>query len=129
MKKLFLLLFVCSIFLVNQAYVIAGSVTHISSMVQFDTEIGKGLVVADFGTNWCGPCKQMARIIDDLAREMQQIHFLKIDTDALSALAARYNITSIPTFIFFKNGKIVFRCTGSRNKNNFKQEISSRLLL
>jgi thioredoxin 1 len=129
MKKLVFLLFASSIFVVNQAYAIVGSVTHINSIEQFDTEISSGLVVADFGTNWCGPCKQMARIIADLAREMQQIHFLKIDTDALSALAARYNITNIPTFIFFKNGKLVFRCTGSRNKNNFKQEISSRLLL
>lgn len=107
----------------------SGSIVYINSVAHFDMIIRDGLVVADFGTNWCGPCKQMTKVIDDLAKEMQRVQFLKIDTDTLAALAARYNITSIPTFIFFKNGKQVFRCTGSRSKSTFKQEISARLLL
>lgn len=99
-----------------------------SSITQFDELIKKELIVADFGASWCGPCRQMSSIVDALAKDMPSVHFLKIDIDTIPALATRYNITSIPTFLFFKQGIQVFRFTGARSKTVLQREISARLL-
>ncbi len=127
-KKLFLTVVLSTLFTACIVQEGKGAVTHIGSIAQFDEIIKKNLIVADFGTSWCPPCKQMAKVVDELAREMPKVQFLKIDTDSIPALAGRYNITSIPTFLFFKEGKQVHRFTGARSKNNLKQEIDTRLL-
>ena len=76
-----------------------------------DTEVP---VVVDFYADWCGPCKKMAPVFDDFARERQgQVLVAKLDTDRNQATAQRFNVRGIPTLIVFKKGKEVARQVGA----------------
>ena len=73
-------------------------------------------VVIDFYADWCGPCKMMAPFFEQVASEESSITFAKINVDELEALSMRYEITSIPTIIIFKDGKLSKRHSGFMNK-------------
>ena len=80
------------------------AVTHLTSDT-FDAAISNGSVVVDFWASWCGPCKMQAPILDQFAEAHQEVSVCKVDVDAEPALAARYGIMSIPTLLYFKDGK------------------------
>ncbi len=70
-------------------------------------------VIVDFHALWCGPCKVQSPILKDLATELgEKVRVIKIDVDQNNALAAQYQIQSVPTLIVFKNGKPVWRQSG-----------------
>ena len=69
-------------------------------------------VVVDFWATWCGPCRMMAPLIDQLAEEVTDAKFVKVDTDKEQELAAEFGIMSIPTLVVIKNGKEVKRSVG-----------------
>jgi thioredoxin 1 len=76
----------------------------------FATEVeeASGLVLVDFWATWCGPCRAVAPVIERLAEDYRgKVKVLKLDTDENQATAARLNIRSIPTILFFKGGKVV----------------------
>jgi thioredoxin 1 len=73
----------------------------------------KDLVVVDFSAAWCGPCKMIAPAFDDLSNEYPDCFFVKVDVDQVKAIAKRYEIMSMPTFILFRNGKVVERFSGA----------------
>lgn len=74
-------------------------------------------VLVDFFATWCGPCKMMSPIVEELSKEMEgKAKVYKVDTDEEQALAIKYGIMSIPTFIVFKNGKVVNTVVGMRDK-------------
>jgi len=83
----------------------------------------KGIVFVDFFATWCGPCKMTAPIIDQLAEEYTDIKFVKVDVDQSGELATEYSIFSIPTFIIFKDGKVVSQFSGGRGKEGFIEEL------
>ena len=74
-------------------------------------------VLIDFYATWCGPCKMMSPIVEEIAKEMEgKIKVYKIDTDEEQDLAIEYGIMSIPTFMIFKDGKNVATAVGRRDK-------------
>lgn len=83
----------------------------------------KGAVLVDFFAEWCGPCKMTGPIIDELANEITNVKFVKINVDEAQELASQYNIFSIPTFIIFKDGQVVNQFTGALPKEGFLTEI------
>jgi len=88
---------------------------------------GKPLVV-DFGANWCGPCKLIAPIIDELAAEYEgRVLIGKCDVDENSDLPARFGIRNIPTVLFIKDGEVVDKQVGAAQKAGFKSKIDALL--
>jgi thioredoxin 1 len=82
----------------------------------FDTEVIKSPlpVIADFWAEWCGPCKMIAPILKDLAKDYKdKIKVAKIDVDAEGDLAQKYNIVSIPTIMVFNKGQVVHQQVGA----------------
>ena len=86
------------------------------------------LVMVDFWAVWCGPCQMVAPIVEELAKEYSgKLKVMKLNTDEAPEVAGRYQIMSIPTILFFKNGQPVEKLVGARPKPQFKQIIDSLL--
>ncbi len=82
----------------------------------FDSEVMKSAVpvLADFWAEWCGPCRVIAPILKDLARDYQdKIKIVKVNVDLEPDLAMQFNVSSIPTLLFFKNGQLVKQQIGA----------------
>lgn len=85
-------------------------------------------VVVDFYADWCGPCKMIAPIIEELAVQYQgKVKIGKVNTDENRAVASRFNIMSIPTILFIKNGQVVDTTVGALPKQALEAKINSLL--
>lgn len=85
-------------------------------------------VLLDFWASWCGPCKMLLPVIDEIAKEYAgKIKVGKVNTDENMALSSKFQITSIPCLIVFKGGKPINKMTGFIPKNKIKEEIDSIL--
>lgn len=85
-------------------------------------------VLVDFWAKWCGPCKTIAPFIDELAKELAgKIKIGKVDIDNNSKIATQYGIMSIPTIVFFKNGKVMGQLVGLVSKHDLKRKIEENL--
>jgi len=92
----------------------------------FDEAIHSGTVLVDFWAGWCMPCRMLAPIIEDLAEKYKgSVTVAKVDVDKEDALAARYNVMSIPTVILFKEGVEAKRIVGVQAKEKYEKELSS----
>ncbi len=77
-------------------------------------------VIIDVYADWCGPCQQMMPIFEELEKEMSNYIFVKLNVDESRELAIQFGVTSIPTFVFIKDGQVVGKETGYMSKEDFK---------
>ena len=89
----------------------------ITSVQEFDEVIQSGTVLVDFFATWCGPCKMLTPVLEELAEEMEgKATIVKVDVDELGDIAARYRIMSIPTLFVFKDGELKEKVVGFQPK-------------
>jgi thioredoxin 1 len=94
----------------------------------FDQEVIKSQqpVLVDFWAPWCGPCRMLAPVIEEIASEYAgKIRVAKINTDDHPNAAARYKISAIPTMLFFKEGKVVEQLVGVHSKTEIKKTLDT----
>jgi thioredoxin 1 len=86
----------------------------------------KQAVLVDFYADWCGPCKMLAPILNEVKKDLEDgIKIIKIDVDKNQPLAAKYQVRGVPTMILFKNGEQVWRQSGVLQKNDIINVIKS----
>ena len=94
---------------------------------EFETTLkNNSMVVVDCYADWCPPCKMIAPFIEELAGEYDgKVAFVKVDVDNSPGVAMQYGIRSIPTLLFFKNGKLVDQQIGAMPKHALKQRVEA----
>ena len=95
-------------------------IIHVQNKEQFESEISKGKCLVDFYATWCGPCKMLAPVIEELDKtdRLNGATVLKIDCDECRDLAAEYRIQAIPTLMLFEDKKVVKTSMGFLNEND-----------
>lgn len=92
----------------------------------FENEVSKGLTLVDFYADWCGPCRRIAPLLEELSCEMQgQATIAKLDIEHAQKTTERFGVTSIPTLILFKDGKEVKRLVGLTDKESLRKLITA----
>ncbi len=90
---------------------------------KFADEIKEGIVLVDFYADWCGPCKMMGQVLE----EMENVNILKVNTDEFDELSSKYGIMSIPTIILFKDGKEIAKNVGLLSKAELEEWIETKV--
>ncbi|MCA0986280.1 MULTISPECIES: thioredoxin [Bacillales] len=90
----------------------------------FNQETSEGLVLADFWAPWCGPCKMIAPVLEELDAEMADVKVVKLDVDENQETASKFGVMSIPTLLVFKNGEVVDQVVGFQPKEALAQTLS-----
>jgi len=94
----------------------------------FDEITKEGVSLVDFWAPWCGPCRMIAPVIEELAAEYEgKANICKVNTDEEQDIAVKYGIRSIPTILFFKNGEVVEQMVGAASKQAFADKINALL--
>ncbi len=84
--------------------------------VEFEETIKEGLTLVDFFATWCGPCKMLSPILDELSEEVKDVKFIKVDVDEEGDLAREYGVMSIPNVFLIKDGQVVDSFLGLQSK-------------
>ncbi len=94
----------------------------------FSKEIEKGVTLVDFFAEWCGPCRMISPVIEEIANSLKdKASFGKVDIDKQVKLASEYQVTSIPTLVLFKDGKEIDRIVGLRDEKALKEFVEKAL--
>lgn len=93
----------------------------------FEIEIQDGVCVVDFFATWCGPCKMLAPVFEELSGEMEGAKFFKVDVDQALDVARKFAITTVPTMIIFKDGQPVDKMIGFLPKEHIKAKVEAQL--
>lgn len=99
------------------------------SQQEFDEIVinNEGVTLVDFWAKWCGPCKMLAPVLEVVEKDLEQVKFVKVDVDENEELADKYQISTIPTLLIFKDGKVIDTLVGFMPKDSLKAKISSHL--
>ena len=84
-------------------------------------------VLVDFWAPWCGPCRVVAPVLEEIASERDDLRIVKLDVDANQQTAANYEVLSIPTMILFKNGQVAKKIIGAYPKKRLESELEAEL--
>ena len=94
----------------------------------FEEGVSSGVVLVDFYADWCGPCRMLAPVIEELAEEMgSKLVVAKVDTDQSVQVAAKFEVTSIPTLLLFKDGQLVKRVVGLKDLDALRKMVNEAL--
>jgi thioredoxin 1 len=94
----------------------------------FDKTVSEGVVMVDFWAPWCGPCKMIGPIIEELAMDFKdKAKITKVNTDEEKELVVRFGVRTIPTILFFKDGEMVEQMIGAASKETFAEKINTLL--
>lgn len=105
----------------------ADNLKHLDDS-NFQGTVAKGVTLVDFFADWCGPCKMIAPIIEELSRELQgKATIAKLDIENAQEVTSQFQVTSIPTIIIFKDGKEVKRFVGVRSKDDLKNAVNAAI--
>src|SRR5580692_5517522 len=104
--------------------------THVSSVgaADFDREVLQSdkLTIVDFWAEWCGPCKMIAPLLDEIARELpEKVKIMKVNVDSEQQLAQKFGIYNIPTLLFFKGGAVKETVVGTAAKKVLVEKINA----
>ena len=106
----------------------AGTLTDVTDNT-FQAEVieSEKPVLVDFWAAWCGPCRVVAPVLEEIASERDDLRIVKLDVDANQQTAANYDVLSIPTMILFKNGQVAKKIIGAYPKKRLESELESEL--
>jgi thioredoxin 1 len=106
----------------------AGNLTDVTDN-NFQAEVLEAdkPVLVDFWAAWCGPCRVVAPVLEEIASERDDLRIVKLDVDANQQTAANYDVLSIPTMILFKNGQVAKKIIGAYPKKRLESELESEL--
>ncbi|HCC06869.1 MAG TPA: thioredoxin [Clostridiales bacterium] len=90
----------------------------------FDSAINTGVTIVDFYADWCGPCKMMGPVMENISDEVENVSVCKVNVDKANDIAAKYNVMSIPTFIIFKDGNQVETFKGAMPKEMITSKLN-----
>ena len=101
----------------------------VATNINFDELLQDGkLVVVDFWATWCGPCRMLSPLLDEVEEEMaDKISVVKVNVDDADEIAMKYRIMNIPTLLFFKGGQLVDKTVGAMPKNVLVDKINANL--
>ena len=104
----------------------AEGIVNLTSSTFDETVSGSSTpILVDFWAEWCGPCKQIAPILEDIAKEQSgKITIAKLNVDDYGDIAGRFNVMSIPTMLVFKDGEIVNKIVGAKSKSALLQDLA-----
>jgi len=97
------------------------------STFQDDISSQSNLILVDFWAEWCGPCKQISPILEEIANEKDNLNILKLNIDENPVTPQKYNVRGIPTLMLFKDGKLIDTKIGSLPKSSLEDWINSYL--
>lgn len=95
----------------------------IENQEQLNKQIESGITLVDFYAEWCGPCKMLAPVLEEIANERTDIKIVKVDCDQAEEVAANYSIMTIPALLLFKDGKLIGKTGGYQPKDSLKKFI------
>ncbi|MFB6467928.1 thioredoxin [Cytobacillus sp. Hz8] len=103
------------------------AISHVTDQT-FSAETSSGLVLADFWAPWCGPCKMIAPVLEEIDAEMgDKVKIVKLDVDENQETAAKFGVMSIPTLLVFKDGEVVDKVVGFQPKEALTERLSSHV--
>lgn len=94
---------------------------------EFEEEVKSGVTVVDFFATWCGPCRAMGMILEELQENNPDFHIVKVDVDESEALARKFGILSIPTIIIMQDGKMMEKHVGLMDGEDLENLVKSYL--
>ena len=106
------------------------AITQVSDTKTWETDVMNSPipVFVDFWAEWCGPCRMVSPVVEELAGEYDgKIKFVKVNVDEANEIASKYNVFSIPTLALFNKGEIIGQQVGAASKDSYKNMIDSAL--